>query len=71
MRQLLFNEAREFSQGITANKQLNGLLNPVLILNYDYNTNERFRVESIAMIILIHCIVIKQQFICNCWRHEV
>lgn len=55
----MFNEARQFCPESTANKQRNGLSNPVLMLNYDYITNERFRVESIIMIILIHRIVIK------------
>lgn len=49
----------------TANKQLSRHSDPVLILNYYYTPNESFRVEGVAVIILIQHVFMKWQFICS------
>lgn len=64
----MFNEANEFSQDSPANKQLSRRSNPVLILNYYYTPNESFRVASVAVIILIQHVFMKQHFIWGWWR---
>ena len=46
----------------TANKWLSRHSDPVLILNYYYAPNESFRVESVAVIILIQHIFTKSLF---------
>ena len=54
----------------TANKWLSRHSDPVLILHYYYGPNESFRVESVAVIILIQHIFTKWQFIWSWWRCE-
>lgn len=57
----MFNEVEEFSQDrAAANKWLNGLLYPVLILNYYCNPNESFRAGSRRVIVLIQLVFMEQ-----------
>lgn len=64
----MFDDAKEFSQDSTGNTLLSRPSNLVLTLSYYHTPNERIRVKSVAVIILIQQRFMRQQSIWSCWR---